>query len=58
MSRTVWKSVVRTSALEYVTTIGGQSPSRPWLPAWQRIVMWAVAAFLFVSLFCEYGQGW
>ena len=53
MSRHVWRSVVRSSALEYVTTIGGQSATRPWLPRLQCACWWTVAAAIFVALACK-----
>jgi hypothetical protein len=53
MSRHVWRSCVRSSAREYVTTIAGPSPARPWLPLWQRVAWWAVAAFIFAALACK-----
>jgi hypothetical protein len=53
VSRHVWRSVVRTSALEYVTTIGGDTPARPWLPRLQCALWWAVAVFFAVALSCK-----
>lgn len=53
MSRHVWRSVVRTSAHEYVTTLHGPSPSRPWLPRLQCSCWWAVSAFVLIALACK-----
>jgi cellulose biosynthesis protein BcsQ len=49
----IWKSVVRTSAHEYVTTLYGSSPARPWLPRLQCACWWAVAVFICAALACK-----
>jgi hypothetical protein len=53
VSRHVWRSVVRTSAHEYVTTLHGPSPARPWLPRLQCSCWWAVSAFVLIALACK-----
>ena len=58
MSRHVFRTVNGRTAQEYVTTLRGPSPTRPWLPALQQVAWWAVAAVIFIVMACTFGRGW
>jgi hypothetical protein len=58
MSTHVFRKVNGRNAYEYVTTLRERVPERPWLPGWQRVAWWAVAAFIALAMCGTFGRGW